>query len=231
VGQTTPVGASQGGPAAQTPAPLAELTSRPWFPVVPPSRFNVYDVTPKPAPPPAQAVPAAALPSAPADRGAPVGAEALVEAPFSLSPSPVDDVSYRMARVEFGEERCFAVRMVDVVGGASIESEPSPPTCVRLLDTFAPAAPRSLAAVAGEGAISLIWEANGEADLLGYVILRGEAGSATLQPLMTTPIKETTYRDEAARPGVRYVYAVQALDTNKPPNVSAESNRVQETAR
>jgi len=34
------------------------------------------------------------------------------------------------------------------------------------------------------------------------------------------------------RPGVRYVYAVQAIDTHLPtPNVSAESARVEETAR
>jgi fibronectin type 3 domain-containing protein len=100
-----------------------------------------------------------------------------------------------------------------------------------MVDTFAPAAPRSLAAVAGEGSISLIWEANSESDLMGYVVLRGEAGDATLKPLTATPIKETTYRDETARPGVRYAYAVQAVDAYKPANVSAESNRVQETAR
>jgi hypothetical protein len=219
-------------PGTLAPAPLPELISRPWFPVVRPSRYNVYDVTPRQAPPPPPPpLPEPAPAPEPAARVRPIGDEAVVEAPFSLNMSPVDDVSYRMSRVEFGEERCFAVRMVDVAGGAEIESEASPPACVKLSDTFAPAAPTSLAAVAGEGAISLIWEANTEADLLGYVILRGEAGSATLQPLTTAPTKETTYRDETARPGVRYEYAVQALDTNKPPNVSAESNRVQETAR
>jgi hypothetical protein len=61
--------------------------------------------------------------------------------------------------------------------------------------------------------------------------LRGEAGSATLRPLTKTPIKETTFRDDSAKPGVRYVYAVTAIDNAKPPNVSAESNRVEETAR
>ncbi len=135
-------------------------------------------------------------------------------------------------RVVFGSERCYAVRMLETRGGtARLESEPSPPTCIKIADAFAPAAPRSLAAVAGESSISLIWEANTEADLVGYTILRGEAGSATLRPLMTTPIKETTFRDDSAKTGVRYVYAVTAVDNAKPPNVSAESNRVEETAR
>jgi fibronectin type 3 domain-containing protein len=48
---------------------------------------------------------------------------------------------------------------------------------------------------------------------------------------MTEPIKETTYRDTTVKPGVRYVYAVVAVDTASPQNVSAQSNRVEETAR
>jgi hypothetical protein len=220
--------AAPGAAAGSLPG---ELLSRPWFPVVPASRYNIYDVTPPKTPVKAPPAPVAVPAAASETPDAPVGDEAAVEAPFPLNAMPIFEESLRLARVEFGEARCYAVRMVDVVGGATIESEPSPATCVELSDTFAPAAPGSLAAVAGEGAISLIWEANKESDLLGYVVLRAEAGNATLQPLTTEPVKETTYRDETARPGVRYVYAVQAVDTNKPPNVSAESNRVQETAR
>jgi hypothetical protein len=49
--------------------------------------------------------------------------------------------------------------------------------------------------------------------------------------LTREPIKETTYRDTTARRGVRYVYAVVAVDRSTPPNRSAESNHVEETAR
>ena len=62
-------------------------------------------------------------------------------------------------------------------------------------------------------------------------MLRGEAGSGTLTAVTTAPVKETTYRDTDVRPGVRYVYAVVAVDTATPQNVSVESNRVEETAR
>ena len=85
--------------------------------------------------------------------------------------------------------------------------------------------------MASEGAISLIWDSNTEADLAGYIVLRGRAGGATLQPLTQQPITETTFRDTTVRAGTRYVYAVVAVDKATPANVSAQSNRVEETAR
>ena len=57
-------------------------------------------------------------------------------------------------------------------GAQAVESEASPRACVTPADTFPPAAPTSLTAVGGEGAVSLIWEANKEPDLAGYLVLR-----------------------------------------------------------
>ena len=102
-------------------------------------------------------------------------------------------------------------------------------TCSMLADTFAPAAPRSLAAIAGSGSINLIWDANTEADIAGYLVLRAEAPSDTLQPVTKEPVATATYRDETVRAGVRYAYAVVAVD--RAGNRSPESNRTEETAR
>lgn len=135
---------------------------------------------------------------------------------------------------DFDHEICFVVRTVRGGGPTAVESVPSGPmpACVMPVDTFPPAPPKSLSAVPAEGAISLIWEPNSEPDLDGYLVLRGEAGSATLQPLTATPIAETQFTDRTVKSGVRYVYAVVAVDNRLPvPNVSAESNRVEETAR
>jgi fibronectin type 3 domain-containing protein len=85
--------------------------------------------------------------------------------------------------------------------------------------------------VAGEGVISLIWEGVEAADLAGYIVLRGDAPSGDLAPLFDTPLRESTYRDTSAKPGVRYVYAVVAVDRTTPPNRSPISNTVEETAR
>jgi hypothetical protein len=84
--------------------------------------------------------------------------------------------------------------------------------------------------VAGDGVMNLGWDANTERDLAGYLVLRGEAPGATLQALTPAPIRETTYKDTTVKPGVRYTYAVVAVDTAMPPNTSAQA-RTDETAR
>ena len=79
--------------------------------------------------------------------------------------------------------------------------------------------------------INLIWDANVETDLAGYIVLRGEAPGDTLQPITKEPVTVTSYRDESVRPGTRYVYAVVAVDRAVPRNNSPQSNRAEETAR
>jgi hypothetical protein len=152
-------------------------------------------------------------------------------APIRLTEKPVTDRTFTDQAVAFGAKRCYDVRTVTGQGNVAFESAPSPTACVTPADTFPPAAPTSLAAVAGQGAISLIWVGVDAADLAGYLVLRGDAPSGELQPLFEVPIRETTYRDATARAGVRYVYAVIAVDNASPPNRSARSNTVEETAR
>jgi fibronectin type 3 domain-containing protein len=143
----------------------------------------------------------------------------------------LDVTTFTHAGSAAGQEQCFVVRSVTAIGAALIEGDPSEPICVTPADTFPPAAPTGLAAVSGSGVINLIWDANTDADLAGYVVLRGEAPGDTLQPLTPQPIRETRYVDRAVQAGTTYVYAVVAVDKAAPPNRSALSNRVQETAR
>jgi hypothetical protein len=63
------------------------------------------------------------------------------------------------------------------------------------------------------------------------MVLRGESPGERLSPLTETAIRETTLTDSSVKPGVRYVYAVVAVDNASPQNVSGQSNRVEETAR
>ncbi len=146
-----------------------------------------------------------------------------------LNELPLKDPAFEDKRPEFGKTRCYSVTAVETVQQRRIESVPSEPACVTPKDTFPPAAPGSVAAVAGPGSISLIWDAVSAADLAGYLVLRGEAPGATLQALTPEPIKDTTYKDAAVTPGTRYVYAVVAVDASK--NRSAQSALVEETAR
>ncbi len=154
-----------------------------------------------------------------------------ITVPAALTPQPLATTTYAIASVTFGVERCFVARAVEKVAGAVVMGPASPKTCITPTDTFPPAAPRSLAAIAGEGVISLIWEPNTEPDLSGYLVLRGNAPGDTLRAITAEPVTATAYRDTTARPGTRYVYVVVAVDRASPQNVSAQSNRVEETAR
>ena len=145
-----------------------------------------------------------------------------------LTEKPIKALEYEDSRIEWGATRCYAVRAVETIGEMTLESELGEPECEELVDTFAPAAPKGLNAVSSEGAINLIWEANTESDLAGYYVLRG-LPDAELERLTPKPIPDASFLDNNLRPGVRYVYAVVAVD--KAGNVSKPSKPVEETAR
>jgi hypothetical protein len=151
--------------------------------------------------------------------------------PRRLTPAPLKATTFTDTRVEYGVERCYVVRTAETMATLSVESEGPEPTCVKAADVFPPAAPKSLAAVSSAGAISLIWEGTEEPDLAGYIVLRGTAPGDPVEAVAPHPLRETTFRDTAVKPGRRYVYAVVAVDTATPPNTSAPSNRIEETAR
>jgi hypothetical protein len=220
-----PPAAVEPQPAAAAPAGAQEAAGKPA--TTEPGVLNSRTLTGFPAFAIGYSVYEVASPSAPAP---PLEPGAVPPLPRRVTPAPVKDTTWRDDKIELGAERCYQLRTVET-SGTPLESEPSPVLCVSPTDTFPPKAPTSLAAVASEGAISLIWDSNTEADLAGYIVLRGRAGGATLQPLTQQPITETTFRDTTVRAGTRYVYAVVAVDKATPANVSAQSNRVEETAR
>ena len=151
--------------------------------------------------------------------------------PSPVNPVPLTTLEFADT-VDFNREQCYTVRAVRGVGPDARVGNASPMACVTPVDIFPPSPPQGLGTVASAGVISLIWEPNAERDLGGYVVLRGHTPDATLQPLTLTPITEAAYRDTAVTPGVRYVYAVVAVDNRFPvPNVSAASTPIEETAR
>jgi hypothetical protein len=153
------------------------------------------------------------------------------EAPSApLNEAPVAGPTFEYPGVEFGTERCFSIRAITTVAEVAVASDASAPVCVTPRDIFPPAAPTGLNGVSSPGVVALIWDANTEADLAGYLVLRGDAAGDTLQPLTPEPITASVYRDTAVTPGVRYAYVVVAIDRATPPNRSAPSARVEVTA-
>jgi hypothetical protein len=145
-----------------------------------------------------------------------------------LTPMPLTTPRFADSRIEWGAERCYAVRAVQMVGTLAVESDAQPPTCARLVDTFPPAPPKALRGIATDGAVNLIWEANTEKDLAGYIVLRATPPSDRLEPVTAAPIADVIFTDKV-QPGTRYVYAIKAVD--KAGNQSEPSNREEVTAR
>jgi hypothetical protein len=150
--------------------------------------------------------------------------------PVRLTPEPVGSAEFSTP-VEFGRERCFLVRTVAGKAPVSVIGPPSAPACVTPVDRFPPAAPSGLLAVAGDGAVELVWTASSSADVGGYLVLRAEGAGGTLQRLTPAPIAATHYRDQNVRTGIVYAYVVIAVDKASPPNESAPSNRQVVTSR
>jgi hypothetical protein len=150
-----------------------------------------------------------------------------------INSSPLDTLTFTDPLPGLdGRERCYVVRAVRGDGTQAVEGAPSDRKCIVPRDDFPPEAPTRPSTAVSEGAITLMWEPNAEPDVAGYLVLRGEAGDATLTLVTDTVVTGTQFTDRTVRPGVRYVYAVQAIDSRLPrPNVSAESMRVEETAR
>ena len=150
------------------------------------------------------------------------------DAAVKLTKTPIAATRLSDDRIVWGENRCYVIRTAEAVGGATIESDPTPPLCQTLTDTFPPAPPKDLKAIPSEGAINLIWEPNAEKDLAGYIVMRGGATAETLEPITPSPIPETSLKD-TVQAGVPYAYLVKAVD--KAGNASPPSIRVVESAR
>ena len=148
--------------------------------------------------------------------------------PVPATPAPVPEPLFTDSTIVWDEERCYEVRAGLTLEGVRIESLASPTRCVTPHDTFAPAKPAGLVSVASEGAISLIWSANSEADLAGYLVLRAMEPATELTPVSATPTTDTNFKDNVPA-GERVTYAVQAVD--KAGNRSEPSNTTTETAR
>lgn len=146
----------------------------------------------------------------------------------ALTPTPVATTSFEDKAVVWELERCYEVRAVATVESVRIESSASPARCVTPRDTFAPSPPEGLVGVGAEGAVSLIWTANTDVDLAGYLVLRAVAPATELTPVTPAPIADTNFRDVVPG-GARVTYAVQAVD--KAGNRSPASTPITETAR
>lgn len=115
-------------------------------------------------------------------------------------------------------------------GGTPVEVEGDASSTVEILarDSFPPAAPTEVQAVASSGGgqsfIDLTWTPNNEADLAGYNVYRRQAAGQP-QKINAEPVKTPAFRDSGVSPGETYLYSVSAVDLR-----ANESGRSEETS-
>ncbi len=140
---------------------------------------------------------------------------------FTVDPSPQQNGAVdRTAR--FGETYEYtAQRIVRVaVNGSTVElaGDLSAPVRIDMKDTFPPATPSGLEAIAvpDDKTIDLSWQPGSDNDLAGYIVYRAAAGN-TSQTAWTRIsgsqlLPSPAFRDSTAQPGQAYRYAVTAVD-------------------
>lgn len=111
-----------------------------------------------------------------------------------------------------------------------IEGAPSAEVTVVTHDTFPPATPSGLQAVAsGAGQppfIDLTWAPNTDSDLAGYDVFRHEEGQPPVK-INDKPVAAPAYRDGNVQRGHKYFYSVSAVDLRG--NESTKSAETSET--
>ncbi len=175
------------------------------------------------------------------------------QGPFAQPPEPVEQTLIVEAgahadraldnHIQFGETyeyRAQRVSRITTVGQTlELASPLSSPVSIDTINTFPPAAPTGLAAVAVAGqngnppAIDLSWLPDSDAALSGYVVYRSElaapeeSGAVWQRISPARPLVGPGYHDASVQPGHTYQYTVSAVGQNG--RESARSAEAQDT--
>jgi hypothetical protein len=174
------------------------------------------------------------------EAGAPAALEALynvyrrrpgqeADAGAPINPEPLADPAYVDRDFRYGETYSYSARRLATADPPPRESQGSAEVEVTPRDVFPPHQPTGLAVSVEGRVIKLYWFPNEEADLAGYRVYRRAGPAAEFVLLGEASAAEPSFVDATAAPGVRYDYAVAAIDSASPPNESPRSQEQSET--
>jgi hypothetical protein len=106
-------------------------------------------------------------------------------------------------------EKTYEYR-VQVFAEENQQSVISAPLPVKPKDSYPPAVPSGLTALAAPNSIELTWDRNQETDLKGYLVYRA-AGEGEFERI-ASDIETPAYSDRTVEAGKRYRYAVSSVD-------------------
>ena len=136
-----------------------------------------------------------------------------------------DKAEYLDTAVDFGSSYRY---FVQALVGELRQSEISAIVGVTPADTFPPAVPVGLMAVAGVNSIELAWQPNvAEDDLAGYQVYRSLDGGGAER--IAGPVDAPNFSDRTVEIGKKYSYTITAIDRTG--NESAHSAAVEVTAQ
>jgi hypothetical protein len=167
-------------------------------------------------------------PKSPLAAPAPAASQTLQVETGDHDPGHAVDVS-----AEFNQRYRYAVERVvhQALAGQTVEVESATgePCEITTKDTFPPAVPQGLVAVADSaaGAIDLSWSPDTDSDLAAYVIYRRDTKQNEPAQRIASVGLETSYRDTTAKAEHSYAYSLSAVDQSG--NESQHSAEVEET--
>jgi hypothetical protein len=127
---------------------------------------------------------------------------------------------FRDNAFQWGRRYFYRVKSFARSQSGEVEGDASETITVDVRDRFAPATPSGLRAVVGTASVELSWQHNGEPDLAGYRVWRGDSAGA-LAPLGAELLPAANYTDGQVSARQTYFYAISAVDQNG--NESARS--------
>jgi hypothetical protein len=194
-----------------------------WTPAAEKSVFFRIERLQLTTPPPAEGHGSPLASSAP-----PAAQTLVVRVPDGADPGHAMDTSALFnQRYRYTLERVAALKL----SGQSVEVQGLPSQAIEVAtkDTFPPAVPQGLAAVAdaATGAIDLSWTPDSDSDLAAYSIYRRDVQAGAPAKRIASVSAAPSFRDTGVEPGHTYAYSVSALDQSG--NESKPCPEVEET--
>lgn len=146
-----------------------------------------------------------------------------------LNPKPLRKTRFMDRQAAFGASYDYRVEAVAPGGKPARASFPSAAVSIERRDTFPPPVPAEVRAVAGPEGIRIFWFPPEAADVAGLRVYRAAAGAGP-ERIAELPPTASFYLDDQVIAGATYAYTVTAFDGASPPNESAPSQAVSETA-
>ena len=145
------------------------------------------------------------------------------EGPRLLSADIVRVTQFTDKDFQFGVSYEYVIRTTVNDSAPFLESEDSDPAVIAPQDVFPPQAPKGLVAIAGEGFVSLTWDASRDPDLDGYKVWRKKEQAEKFVAI-TELIRGNVHNDTGIEKNERYDYAITAVD--KSGNESKKSKSI-----